>query len=153
MENTEPPLNKSNKNKKSSIKTWLWGMFFVVLIVFSGYLLMTNIQDKQKIQKLSNPQVASQVESEATIKKLSQMVVLPSDESPTVATVIDYTKLQSQPFFSNAQNGDKALLYAKAKKAFLYRPSINKLVEVATLNINQDSTNGTSAQPTKPANH
>lgn len=54
------------------------------------------------------------------------------DETPTIATVSDITKLQGQPFFAKAQNGDKVYVYSNAKKAILYRPSENKIIEETT---------------------
>ena len=41
------------------------------------------------------------------------------------------SKLKAQPFFAKAQDYDQVLIFEKAKKAILYRPSTNKLIEVA----------------------
>ena len=56
-------------------------------------------------------------------------------EDPTVATVVDPERLRDQPFFANAKQGDKVLIYTNAKKAILYSPESNKIIEVAPVNI------------------
>lgn len=68
------------------------------------------------------------------IQSVSNMVVLPDDETPTVSTVVDKTQLD-QPFLSDAENGDKVLLYFKAGKAVVYRPSSGKIVNIGPLEI------------------
>jgi hypothetical protein len=73
-------------------------------------------------------------ELDRTIAIIGRLVVLPVDERPTLATVSDPEKLRSQPFFANAQKGDKVLIYANARKAILYNPASNKIVEIAPIN-------------------
>ena len=63
-----------------------------------------------------------------------KLIDLPN-ETPTVATVTDSKKLKDQPFFSKVENGDKVLIFTKAKKAILFRPSTNKILDVAPLTI------------------
>ena len=70
---------------------------------------------------------------------------LPTDETPTIATIADKDKLKDQPFFSKAENGDKILAFNKAMLAILYRPSVNKIINVAPI-IDQRA----GVQPTKP---
>jgi hypothetical protein len=53
----------------------------------------------------------------------------------TMATILDPAELADQPFFMSAQKGDKVLLYTNAKKAILYSPSQNKIVDVAPVNL------------------
>lgn len=83
----------------------------------------------------SDPRVLAQKESALLIEKVGRLIVLPEGEEPTVATVSDPEKLKSQPFFANAKQGYKVLIYTNSKKAILYDPVLDKIVEVAPLNI------------------
>lgn len=71
-----------------------------------------------------------------TIAMVGKHLVLPTDETPTMATVSDPEKLKDQAFFANAKKGDKVLIYANAQKAILYDPSSDRIVEVAPINTN-----------------
>lgn len=68
------------------------------------------------------------------ISMVGKLMVLPN-EVPTVATVTDKNKINGQSFFKSAENGDKVLIFSKASKAVLYRPSENKVIEVAVVNV------------------
>lgn len=83
--------------------------------------------------------LGSQQEVVTLIKAVGKLIDLPQ-ETPTIATVSDATKLRSQSFFLHAQNGDKVLIFAQAKEAILYRPSANKIVTVAPVNIQSTPT-------------
>lgn len=83
----------------------------------------------------SDPQKAAKAEIESVVAKVSKIMVLPEGETPTVATVSDPEKLKDQPFFAKAKVGFKALIYSNARKAILYDPVENKIVEVAPVNI------------------
>ncbi len=74
-----------------------------------------------------------------TVAAVSKLMVLPTDEKPTVATVSDVTKLSEQPFFKNAANGDKVLIFNQKKQAILWRPDNNLIIEVAPINITESS--------------
>lgn len=91
-----------------------------------------------------NPNKVAQDETKATIDAVGKLMILPSGESPTVATVTDPSKLKDQAFFANAQTGDKVLIYTNAKKAILYNPSGNKIVEVAPINIGNTANTNTN---------
>ena len=77
----------------------------------------------------------SQKELDEVVAKVGKLMVLPADETPTLATVSDPEKLKDQKFFVNAKTGDKVLIYSRAQKAVLYSPSLNKIIEVAPVNI------------------
>jgi LytR cell envelope-related transcriptional attenuator len=93
---------------------------------------------------LNNPVVAGQLESQDLVKKISRLILLPQNEVPTVATVSDISKLKTQPFFHNSQNGDKLLIYTRARVAILYNPQADKVINVAPLNIGQGQSQASS---------
>jgi uncharacterized protein YneF (UPF0154 family) len=93
----------------------------------SAYYFYAKYQDLKK-----NPERIAQEETQVLVEKVGKLMELPN-ETPTIATVLDKSKLKDQPFFKNAENGDKVLVYIGAKKAILYRPSTDKIIEVAPL--------------------
>jgi len=66
-------------------------------------------------------------------KQVGKLIILPTGETPSLATVSDASKLKSQVVFANAQDGDKVLVYIKAQKVIVYRPSAHKIVDVGPL--------------------
>lgn len=96
-------------------------------------------------QLINNPDNVNKEETKVLTEKVSKIFILPSDEEPTIATVLDKEKLKDQPFFAMAENGDKILIYYKAKKAILYRPQTNKVIEVGPITYGNDDTTTTTA--------
>jgi hypothetical protein len=84
---------------------------------------------------LQNPQKFADNELQTTLDKVSKLIVLPSDDTPSMATVLDPNALKDQPFFVNAVKDDQVLIFPKSQKAILYRPSTNKIIEVGPINI------------------
>lgn len=105
----------------------LIGIAFLLLIILSVYFL-AKYRNNQ-----NDPNVAIQRETKALTDRIGRFMELPTDEQPTLATVTDREKLTGQDFFANAQNGDKLLVYPKAQKAILFRPSTGKIIEVSKL--------------------
>lgn len=86
----------------------------------------------QAAQKVLGETIPSDVKT--LIEKVGRLIKLPEGEVPTVATVSDLDQLRDQPFFANAKPGDKVLVYPGAKKAILYDPIADKIVEVGPVN-------------------
>lgn len=121
--------------------------FLIISIVILLIALAPSIYFYLKYrQAISSKPVLSDVQS--IVKKVSQLIELPDNEEPTVATVSDKTKLKNQEFFQKAENGDKVLIYTQAKKAILYRPSINKIIDVAPVKTTQATLPTSSVSPT-----
>lgn len=141
------PSLPSRRNIK---KRHLVIIILVGLLLVGGYVGYTKYQAQQEeIRRLSNPQEAAKVETARLKEKVAQLIEVPQKEDPTVATVVDASKLKNQAFFAKAQNGDRVLIFAQAKKAILYRPSTEKIIEVAPINIGNNQTNQTET----PANN
>lgn len=83
----------------------------------------------------SQPGVAETKETKALVETISDLMLLPEGEEPTLATVTDREKLADQPFFQKAENGDKVLIYSNSGRAVLYRPSLKKIIDVTAVNI------------------
>ncbi len=98
--------------------------------------------DPNKIQEVAKS------EQKKLIEQVEKLMVLPSDEEPTVATVTDPEKLKDQPFFSTAKAGDKVLIYANARKAILFDPTANKIIDVSPINLNTSSPSANLANST-----
>ncbi|MFH1896072.1 MAG: LytR C-terminal domain-containing protein [bacterium] len=93
-----------------------------------------------KYQELAkSPAVQSQKDFDSTLTDVGKLIQLPTDEQPSVATITDVEKLrETEPFFEKAEDGDKLIAYSKALKAILYRPGINKIIDVVPLVINNE---------------
>lgn len=110
----------------------------IVVIILAGVGIYYFLQYQKTQELLKDPTKASVVENQALVDKIGKLILLPGEE-PRIATVSDKTQLSGQSFFNNAENGDKVLIYSQAKKAILYRPSINKIVEVSSVSIETDT--------------
>jgi hypothetical protein len=106
----------------------------VLLLIGGGFWLWRNDFFSDPLAFFQGPANAQQ-EIDKIVKQVSKLIDLPQDEQPTVATVSDKEKLKDQNFFAKAENGDKVLIYPQARKAYLFRPTTKKLIEVAPLNI------------------
>ena len=136
----EPPKNKDSKKLKR-----LAIALVVLLAVGLGALVYGYIDAKKDIKRLSNPTEAGKLEKTELVGKVSKLIELPKGEEPTLATVQDVKKLQSQAFFKNAQNGDKVLIFTQSKRAILYRPSTNKVIESAPVRLGDQPTQSAPA--------
>ncbi|MDP1884192.1 MAG: LytR C-terminal domain-containing protein [Candidatus Moranbacteria bacterium] len=76
---------------------------------------------------------AGQVQDDLQMTKaaVEKLMELPVGEEPVLATVTDVDKIRTQKFFDKAQNGDRVLIYKDNQKLILYRPTINKIIEVS----------------------
>lgn len=109
----------------------------LIFLVIGGGLVYAVAKKRPSLIGLPKSGVEIQKEVTALVTTVGKLISLPSDETPTVATVTDIEKIKDQVFFKNAKVGDKVLIYTNAKKAILYRPSENRIIEVGAVNINQ----------------
>lgn len=71
----------------------------------------------------------------ALVEKVNKIIALPEGEMPVLAEVSDLAPLAGNQFFAKAKVGDQVLLYTAARKAYLYDPKANIIIEVASLDI------------------
>lgn len=117
-------------------------LVLTIIVFVLGFLVGTPLYLYSKKQnnvlsaKISSPEEnLTEDEIGKLVAVVGKLVILPEGEKPEIATVSNVEKLQNQSFFLNARNGDKVLVYLKARKAYLYRPSDNKVVDIAPVNL------------------
>lgn len=123
--------------KKTGKANLIISVVLVVIAVALAALTFFFYRQYQNIKK--NPNQIAQAEIDAVTANVGRIIDLPKDETPTLATVQDKDKLKDQAFFSMAENGDKILIYTKSKKAIIYRPKDNRLVNVGPIVIDPKS--------------
>lgn len=117
--------------KKYSKNNIIYGAIFLVLLASTIFFFY---QYWQAQDLLKNPQKKAAEDLRNTITALGKLMVLPNEQA-TLATVTDISKLAGQPFFINAQNGDKVIIFTQSKEAILYRPSANKIIAVSPISL------------------
>lgn len=110
---------------------------YTILILAIAAAVVFGLKYKDVQDRLNNPTAAVQAETAGVVKKVGKLYLLPQDETPTLFKVTDVSK-RTEAFFKDAQNGDQGLIYTKAKLVILYRPSINKVVNAAPLNLSEN---------------
>jgi hypothetical protein len=131
---TEPQKKKMSISRS----TLVLGVLLVVAIGAAGYFYY---------QSKHAAQIADSKEIEDLTKTIGQFLELPTDETPTLATVTDREKLADQTFFLKAENGDKVLIYSQSGKAILYRPGTKKIVDMTSVNVNQPTPEAQTEAP------
>lgn len=127
-------------------------MILVVLasLGFGGWAFYQYQHSQQQIAKLSSlegQQELQKTEVESLKKSLSKHMLLPSDEEPSIATITNIEVLKKdQPFFEKAQNGDKVVVYSNEKKAIIYSPQKDVVVNVGALVVDQSASAPTQAE-------
>lgn len=128
----------STKGKKVLI-------FVIVLLLLAmtgafGYTYYKYQSVTAQVKLLTDPKAQQQVAKDEIAKIITQvsaLIVVPTDEQPLVATVLDAASLaKEQPFYADAKNGDRLVIYST--KAILYDPTLNKLVNVGPVSIQGD---------------
>lgn len=121
-------------------------LFILLIIISAGYseyyfyskYKRASSESKEWQNKyndlIEHPEQLAKNEAELYLEKAKKIDnTIPSNEIPEVQTVLDVSQLKNQEFFKDAQNGDKILVFKLAKKAYIYRPSENKIINSGPL--------------------
>ena len=125
------PETESRPVRPRRIPKIFFVLVFLLLVTLgvAGYFGYNN-------WKLTHGESATtQKEIDDLVTEVGMLILLPTDERPTVATVSNLEPLKDQAFFAHATVGDKVLIYANARKAILYDPRNKKIIEVAPISL------------------
>ncbi len=145
-----------NVQRASGVRMLPWILVILVVLAAAIFFAMQYRRVQTLSQQLNdlkaNPQKATEDQTKELLDKVGKLIVLP-DETPTIATVSDLEALKDQPFFATAEVGDKVLIYTQAKKAILFSERLNKIKEVAPVNLGDTGSSPSGDTNTKkPAN-
>jgi hypothetical protein len=113
------------KKQRMSNKKW-----FVLGTFLGGVLLVATTALVVTMKPVSRAETDAQLIRET----VGRLVVLPTNEEPAITTISEEMRA-SDKFLQQAQDGDKLLLYYKSLKAYIYRPSIKKVVDIGPLTV------------------
>jgi len=121
-------------------KNLLYFIIFIIVgaIIFGIYFSTTRSKetkkdDESKIQ-VSDSQKTK--DDQAIIEAVNILVYIPTSVKPTIATISDKEQINGDQFLSKAEIGDKLLIYSTVGKGILYRPSINKIIDIIPVESN-----------------
>ena len=126
--------------KKQLIFPLIAGMLAVIAFVPALYFYREYTNTKKTLETTKSEMAKT---GNAFITDLRLVMLLP-DEEPTIATVDDVEKVKMNAFFTNAETGDKVVIFKSMKKAILYRPSIKKIIDMAPVNVASASSKSVS---------
>ena len=128
------PLIRTSPSKRKSIIPKITIGMSVRNVVFVGVIILVIIAVGYAVRPKLNAD-KDNLNSVTTIQRLVRRhFVLPIDETPALATVTDKAKLTTK-FLQKAENGDKILIYQKAGRVIIYRPSIDRIIDVGPVQI------------------
>ena len=150
VENT-PPLNlpgwpiyfevdfKKGENKKRIRSPFIiLSVGILFLAGYAGYQLFT----EEKVQNANNVVgdllnlggAVKDIEIQPSIN-MNNSLEFTSEEEPIIATVANVEVLKDKPFFAGAKEGDLVFIYSKARKAVLYDPVAEKILNIAPIDV------------------
>ena len=131
-EKASPPLPPRPRKKRPTARFYaiIFSILLLGVLVLGAYELYNHFSSASVTVISGTHEVNTDMSH--VVSRVGNLMLLP-EETPTIATVSDLSKLQGQKFFANAEQGDIVLMYAHAKKAILYSPTLNKIIEVAPI--------------------
>lgn len=124
------PIVSLDEPKKSGGKLsmpFIVGAFVVLFVILAaaGVYVFAITREDVAIPNTANLELA---QLQQLMDNLGELIQIPEGEAPIMALVSDASTLKDQPFFKNAQNGDRVIIFKSNKQAILYRASTNKII-------------------------
>ena len=113
--NRMPPIDLRTRSKKQSIGIvqFIRVLFLIILLcllVFGVFYLYKYFSNEKNI-------TATSPEVNDLVSKVGDLIYIPENEVPTIATVSNIELLKGQTFFAEAKQGDKVLISKNAKRS------------------------------------
>lgn len=139
---TKQPMNTSDKNIAGGIASTLVLIVIVVAVIAGAVIYLGPDKKEGAVMTPEGEQPTEEISAEevkALVASVGAHFLLPADEEPVVATITDATALAAeQEFYQNASNGDRLLIYQGRKQAILYNPTLDIIVNVGPVVLQDD---------------
>ena len=141
--------NEKRKNQKSGEKNgklrWVFRgiqiLFYIVILAGLGWSFKSYQNAKREIMQLSSLNGQTDLRNkqvEQLVAKAGKHVILP-EEQPVVVNIENARAMaQEEPFYKDARDNDKVLVFAKEKKALIYRPDEDIIVNMGPVYVEGD---------------
>ena len=116
--------------KKRTISKIIFSIIIIAIIIFGLFLF--NKINKVKTFSLD----VGNITEKNLIEKVSELYLFPTNEVPKIATVSDPKLLNNESLSRLAEKDDKLFIFVKNQKAVLYRPSVNKIIDIVSVKNN-----------------
>jgi len=125
-----PESTNQKELPKSSHKKFYVLITLLILFVALATLSAFYFYKKSKIEPVSTEDNNAQAQLEETIEHVGKIALLPPGDEPVLAVVSDPLQLKNDAFFVDSVVGDRVLIYPNIGRAFLYRPSTGKIINI-----------------------
>jgi hypothetical protein len=103
-----------------------------------------------RLEQLQGNTQQNQEKAREILVRVRKHIDLPMDTEPTVAMIVDVTKLRERnPFYNKAENGD--YLIVTPSRAVLFDPEMDVIIDVVPVQIEQPAPEGTTAATSQAA--
>lgn len=132
-------MNENTKSKGAS-STLIIVIIVVIIIAVLGFFYFSDSTAPTVDVGLGEEAQLDEEEIETLVDAVRRHIVLPEDEEPLVATIVNVDELiAEQAFYQGAQNGDVLIIYGSVAKALIYNPREDRLVNVGPVEVQQDA--------------
>ena len=111
----------------------------MVLLLGTVYFVLdrTGFLKTFKLAMQLQEQQEQQVQDKEVLERLSTIILLPKDITPTMAVIndIENLKIQQPAFFTDAKNGDRVIIYPTM--AIVYDYKENKIIHVGPVQVQE----------------
>lgn len=119
-------------------------IILVLVLLVIGYFVF-------KPNAASYGEQLNEKEVSEIVSNVQKLIVVPEDDQPLVATIVNADELiAQQPFYQNVKNGDVLIIYPTVQKAILFNPDDNILINVGPLQVNESDVETPPQPPTPP---
>ncbi len=132
-------MENEKSSNKIGIKTVMTWIAVAIILAAIAYVYSGKYYSKQIPNTATS--TFTQDQQNQILASVSKLIMLPDDETPSLAVINDAKSFASDfPFGKDAVNGDILLYYAKNQQAIIYSPSRNIIVNKGPVFVQNSAT-------------